>query len=83
MSDLFLSALMKNLILAKNKFPDLYQWPDADLLEVFRRLAESMREGTYSRHAHAIKWTCKELNIPCTRESIDQVFKNETINQKG
>ena len=78
MRDAFLSALMKNLILAKNKYPDLYTWPESDVLEVFRRLAESMREGTYSRHTHAVKWTCKELGIPCTRNAIDDVFKNET-----
>lgn len=72
--DAFLSVLMKNLIEAKNKYPDQYNWQHADILDVFRRFAESMREGTYTRHCHAIKWTCKELGIPNTRQAIDKIF---------
>jgi hypothetical protein len=79
--DEFLGALMGNLIKAKNKFPDQYVWPDADVLEVFRRFADSLRSGTYSRHCHAIKWTCRDLKIKNDRASIDAVFANE-INER-
>jgi hypothetical protein len=71
----FLGLYMKNLILAKNKFPAQYQWPESDILEVFRRMVESFKAGTYSRHGHAVKWTCKEMGIPNTREAIDQIFR--------
>ncbi len=72
----FLSAYMKNLIIAKNKFPDRYAWTHSDVLEVFRRMAESFRQGTYDRHCHAVKLTCKELGIACTRQAIDSIFSN-------
>ncbi len=75
--EIFLQSLMKNLIVAKNKFPDVYTWPESDVLEVFRRFVESLENGTYSRHVHAIKWTIKELKMKDDRETINLIF-NET-----
>lgn len=80
-ADEFLQAYMVNLIKAKNKFPDLYTWVGTDVLEVFRRSATSFREGTYSRHSHAVKWTCKQLGLKNTREVIDDIFANQTNNE--
>lgn len=68
---------MKNLIVAKNKFPDLYEWPQTDILSVFRRFVESLESDTYSRHCHAVKWTCRELGIKNDRKTINNIFKGE------
>jgi hypothetical protein len=73
----FYEALMRNLIKAKLKYPKQYNWPDTDISEVFMKLAQSCREGTYSRHNHAIRWTCKELGIEHSREAIDAIFNNK------
>lgn len=81
--EIFLQAIFKNLVLAKNKYPDKYAWPDADILEVFRRLAESVRNGTYDRHVHAIKWACRDCKIAYTREAINEIFKNEPKESAG
>lgn len=80
--DAFLSAYMKNLIIAKNKFPKLYEWKESDVLEVFRRMASSFRQGLYSRHCHAVRMTCKELGIKNTREAIDAIFQPKNEGEK-
>lgn len=83
MKDEFLSNLMKNLLLAREKFPNdpQNQWVATDILEVFRRFVESLESGTYSRHCHAIRWTCRDLKIKNDRASIDAVFQT-TIQTK-
>lgn len=74
--DNFLALYMKNLIKAKNKYPEMYNWNDGvDVLEVFRRMSDAFKRGTYDRHSHAIKWTCKEIGIPHTRDAITKIFK--------
>ena len=74
--DAFLSAFIKNLLLARKKYPDQYKWAsEVTTIDVIRRSSESFRNGTYSRHCHAVKWTCKELGIACTRAAIDKIFK--------
>lgn len=77
--DNFLSVYFANLIKAKNKHPDLYQWSEVDVLDVFRRMSESLRNGTYDRHGHAVKWTCKDLGIAHTRTAIDKIFKTKKV----
>lgn len=71
----FLSVLMRNLIEAKNKYPDVYLWPDTDVLSVFRELVDSLESDTYSRHCHAIQWTVKELKLKNDRKTINKIFK--------
>lgn len=73
----FLSTLMKNLILAKNKFPKVYVWPESDVLAVFKNLVESLESDTYSRHFHAIQWTLKELKLNNDRKTINQIFRKD------
>jgi len=76
MTDAFLSAYFKNLISLKNKYPAQYSWAgNTDVLQVFRRASESFRKGHYSTHCRAVKMTCKELGIECTRTAIDAIFK--------
>jgi hypothetical protein len=73
--EMFLQAFMRNLILAKNKYPETYLWPDVDVLQVFRAFVQSFTDGTFSRHGHAVKWTCKELGIENDRTFILKLFQ--------
>jgi hypothetical protein len=75
--DEFMSVFFRHLIEAKNKHPESYEWGDIDVLEVFRRFSESFRTGTYTRHCHAVKWTCKELKIKWDRKAIDAIFEGD------
>ncbi len=71
----FLSVLMKNIIVAKNKFPELYNWEKSDVLTLFRYFVESLENDTFSRHNHAIKWTVKELKLGNDRKTINTIMK--------
>ncbi len=72
--DLFLETFMKNLVLAKNKYPEIYTWAELNILEVFRGYVETLENGTFTKHVHAIKWTCRELKIENDRETIQKIF---------
>ncbi len=73
----FLQVYMKHLLEAKKRFPDQYEWTGVDALDVFRRVAESFRNGTYCRQSLPIKLTCKELKVPYTREAINRIFETK------
>jgi hypothetical protein len=75
-TETFLEVFMRNLILAKNKHPEIYQWPDSNVLEVFRSYVDGFQDGTFTRQAHAVAWTCKELGIENDRETITKIFNS-------
>jgi len=72
--DLFLEVFMRNLIEAKNKSPERYVWTSLNVLDVFRAFVESFENGSFSKNTEAVKWTCKELKIDNSRESIAKIF---------
>jgi hypothetical protein len=74
--ELFLEVFMRNLIEAKNKHPEIYAWNEVNVLEVFREYVSSFQDGSFTRQAHAITWTCRELKIENSRESIAKIFNN-------
>lgn len=76
-AETFLSLYFANLAKAKAKYPEQNNWLEKDILEVFRAMSESLRNGTYDRFHYALKQTCKDIGIKNSREEIDNIFKNE------
>lgn len=77
--EVFLQTLMRHLVEWNNS---LEFRPDGqpNILELFRNFCTSLRAGHYQRTAPMIRATCRELGVPCTRESIDKLFKKDGNN---
>lgn len=71
----FLETYRKNLILAREKYPDQYHWPLSEIETVFHRMTVAIDRRIFNKDSHAFKWTCRELGIKHAYRAIHDFLK--------
>lgn len=75
--DLFCQTYKKKLEEAVIKWPQDYPWyPNLSIETVYGRMVTAFKNKSYNKDGHAIKNTCKELNIKHTYKAIQEYLGN-------
>lgn len=70
--DRFLNEYKKQLLLAVKEHPVEYAYPVSQVPTVVAKMEQAFIKRTYNKDGHAIKATCKALNIGYTYRDINK-----------
>ena len=80
MMETFIKIYAEELEKAVVADPEVYAFKVDFIPTVVERMKAAFEKGSYNKEGHAIKATCKRLNIPCTKKGINNYLAQQITN---